>query len=114
MTLWQKEKLVAVIDWEDAERGDPLIDLAKSRSEIVWIFGIEAMNAFTNHYQSCIATDKTNLPYWDLCAALRFRRLNSNFANLASFFASFGRRDITEQAIQANYDHFVTQAFEKL
>jgi len=44
-TLWQNEKLVAVIDWEDAERGDPLIDFAKSRSEIVWIFGVDAIHS---------------------------------------------------------------------
>ncbi|MCI0397582.1 MAG: phosphotransferase [Chloroflexi bacterium] len=33
-TLWQDGKLVAVIDWEDARSGDPLIDLAISRLDI--------------------------------------------------------------------------------
>ena len=114
-TLWQNDKLVAVIDWEGAERGDPLIDLAKSRSEIVWIFGIDAMNAFTRHYQSLMVIDYTNLPYWDLCAALRFIRFsNSNLANLASFFIPFGRLDITEQTIKTHYDYFITQAFKML
>ena len=35
----------------------------------------DAMTAFTEHYQSAMAIDYTNLPYWDLCAALRLIRL---------------------------------------
>jgi aminoglycoside phosphotransferase (APT) family kinase protein len=113
--LWQDDKLAAVIDWEDAKSGDPLVDLAISRLDIVWIFGIEAMNAFTHHYQSRMAIDYTNLPYWDLCAALRLVRLaGSNLAEWAAFFPPFGRHDITEQTMREHYRFFITQAFEKL
>ena len=114
-TLWQDDQLAAVIDWEDAERGDPLIDLGKSRSEIVWIFGIDAMNSFTSTYQSAMQLDYTNLAYWDLCAALRFIRLaNGNLAALAAYFEPYGRSDITEQTIRTNVRHFITQALAKL
>ena len=114
-TLWQDDKLVAVIDWEDARLGDPLTDFANSRQEIVWIFGIEAMNSFTRYYRSMMDVDCTNLPYWDLCAALRLIRLaDSNLAGLAAFFAPFGRSDITEQTIRENHSFFVNQAFEQL
>jgi aminoglycoside phosphotransferase (APT) family kinase protein len=113
--LWQDETLVAVIDWEDARLGDPLVDLAISRLDIGWIFGIEAMNAFTRHYQALMAIDYTDLPYWDLCAALRFVRLaGSHLPEWAAFFHPFGRRDITEQTIREHYRRFVMQAFEKL
>ncbi len=113
--LWQDDKLAAVIDWEDAKLGDPLADLAISRLDIVWIFGLEAMNAFTHHYQSRMAIDYTHLSYWDLCAALRLVRLaGSNLAEWAAFFPPFGRPDITEQTMRENYRFFITQAFEKL
>jgi aminoglycoside phosphotransferase (APT) family kinase protein len=113
--LWQEGKLLAVIDWEDAEWGDPLCDLAKSRSEIAWIFGIGAMNSFTRYYQSLMSLDETHLPYWDLCAALRFIRLfGQNLAEAGTFFIPFGRDDVNEQTIRANFGVFVGQAFGAL
>ena len=117
-TLWQADRLTAVIDWEDAKLGDPLIDLAISRLDIGWIFGIDAMNTFTRHYQTYQATmpiDYADLPYWDLCAALRLIRMaGSNLAEWAAFFPPYGRADITEQTILADYNHFIAQAIEQL
>ncbi len=114
-SLWRDEKLVAVIDWEDAEIGDPLIDLAKSRSEIGWIFGVDAMNNFTTHYQSMMSIDYSNLPYWDLCAAMRLLGFTEgDLGKLTSYISLFGRDDISEQSIKANLTFFIEQAFEKL
>ena len=83
--LWRDEQLAAVIDWEDARLGDPLIDLAISRLDLLWIFGSEAMNSFTQDYLTGMAIDTRDLPYWDLCAALRLVRLAG--ANLAEWAA---------------------------
>lgn len=70
--MWTNDQIVAVIDWEDAGFGDPLSDFANARLEILMFFGIEAMKEFTRHYRSSmVALQYTNLPYWDLCAALR-------------------------------------------
>lgn len=113
--LWQDEKLTAVIDWEDAEVGDPLRDLAKSRSEIVWIFGFDAMQTFTHHYQSLLPLNEDNLPYWDLCAALRILRFaEGDLQKLTNYAAEFGRDDITAQTIHKHYRAFIDQAFTKL
>ena len=111
--LWRKDRLVAVIDWEDASVGDALTDFAISRLDIGLIFGIDAMDCFTHHYKSALSLDYTNLPYWDLCAALRIARLaGTDLAKWAAFFRPFGRHDITEQTITENYRCFVTRAFE--
>ena len=69
--LWRDGELVAVVDWEDAAMGDPLADLANSRLEILWAFGSNAMQRFTQRYKSHMQLDYTRLPYWDLYAALR-------------------------------------------
>ena len=69
--LWQGGQLAAIIDWEDAALGDPLADLANTRLEILWAFGIDAMHTFTQLYKSLTSIDFTNLPYYDLCVALR-------------------------------------------
>jgi aminoglycoside phosphotransferase (APT) family kinase protein len=114
-TLWLDDKLVAVIDWEDATLGDPLIDLAISRLDIGWIFGIDAMHTFTEHYQSLMDIDYQNLAYWDLCAALRLIRLaGSNLSDWVAFFPPFGRPDITEQTLRSDYAYFTTQALANL
>ena len=102
--LWKDGRLVAVIDWEDAQVGDPLADVANSRLEILWAFGIDAMQRFTQQYQSLTAVNFTDLPYWDLCAALR----------PASKFADWADDDLTEKTMREGHRWFITQALEKL
>lgn len=69
--LWREGALVAVLDWEDACLGDPLADLGNIRLELLWLFGLKAMETFTQRYCAEREVDLTNLPYWDLRAALR-------------------------------------------
>jgi aminoglycoside phosphotransferase (APT) family kinase protein len=102
--LWQDGRLVAIIDWEDAALGDPLADVANSRLEILWAFGSDAMDSFTHQYQSLATIDFTNLPCWDLFAALRS----------ASQFAGWAIDDIAEKTMRERHQWFTTQAFEKL
>ena len=114
-TLWQDDKLVAVIDWEDAHFGEPLSDLAQSRSEISWIFGSEAVNHFTAVYQQSIDIDYADLPYWDLCAALRFVRfIDGDLSWIPDFFGEHGRTDLTPSKITNRVQKYIYQAFEKL
>jgi aminoglycoside phosphotransferase (APT) family kinase protein len=102
--LWRDGQLVAVLDWEDAALGDPLADLANSRLEILWAFGIDAMQSFTQQYRSMTTVDFTHLPHWDLCAALR----------PVAQIAQWGLDDLTERTMRERHRWFVTQAFEKL
>lgn len=100
--LWRDGQLVAVIDWEDAAVGDPLADLANSRLEILWAFGKDAMRQFTEQYQALTMLDYTNLPYWELCAALRL----AQFANWAADASA-------EERMRAGYRWFTGQALEQ-
>lgn len=102
--LWKDGRIVAVIDWEDAALGDPLADVANTRLEILWAFGIDAMRRFTQQYQSMTNVDFTSLPVWDLFAALR----------PASKLSEWAADDVAEQRMRAGHKLFVTQAFEKL
>ena len=102
--LWKDGRIAAVIDWEDAALGDPLADVANTRLEILWAFGIDAMHSFTRHYQSLTSIDFTNLPVWDLFAALR----------PASKLSEWAAEEIAEQRMRARHKLFITQAFEKL
>lgn len=103
--LWRDGQLAAVIDWEDAAVGDPLADLGNSRLEILWAYGVEAMQAFTRGYQSLMpAFDYTDLPYWDLCAALR----------PAGQLAGWGLDAHSEHTMRERHRWFVEQAFEHI
>lgn len=109
--LWQEGKLVAIIDWEDAEVGNPLVDIAISRLDVLWLFGPDAMHALTRRYQTLTGFDLTDLPYWDLVAALRPA---SRLAEWAAGWPELGRSDITEATMAAAHQWFVAQAFTGL
>ncbi len=102
--LWKGGTLTGVVDWEDAGVGDPLADLANARLEILWAFGIDAMQEFTERYRSLAAIDVTNLPYWDLCAALR----------PCSKLSEWGLDAVTEQRMRQRHHLFVARALDEL
>lgn len=102
--LWKDRQLVAIIDWEDARLGDPLSDIANSRLEILWAFGSEAMQSFTEYYRSLTNIDLTNLPYWDLYAAWR----------PAAQFAEWAADEFAEKTMRERHSWFIVQALENL
>lgn len=102
--IWREGQLVAMIDWEDACLGDPLWDLAVSRLDILWAFGMDAMLDYTRHYLLLNPIDMTNLPYWDLCVALR----------PANQISSWAPDDAAKQRMRERHHLFVAQAYEHL
>ncbi len=69
--LWDGGAISGVLDWSEAAVGDPLADLANSRLEILWAYGEEAVEAFTAAYLGLTGVDASDLPWWDLIAALK-------------------------------------------
>ncbi|HVU09974.1 MAG TPA: phosphotransferase [Phototrophicaceae bacterium] len=109
--LWKNNRLAAVVDWEDATLGDPLTDFAISRLDTLLIFGVQAMQDFTQQYQSALPIDYTDLPYWDLFAALRAAPYLGDWIGV---YPALGRPDISEAALRASHQWFVEQAFAAL
>lgn len=67
--LWTGPVDVKVLDWEDADLGDRLHDLAITRLELVWEAGVPAMERFTARYLAqCEDVERLRmlLPRWDL------------------------------------------------
>jgi aminoglycoside phosphotransferase (APT) family kinase protein len=67
--MWREGELVAVLDWEDAAIGDPVADLAGSRNELLWKYGLDAREQFTERYLAMTSIDLTNLPFWEISGA---------------------------------------------
>ena len=109
--LWRDNRIVAVIDWEDAAVGDPLADVATTRLDLRFAFGSEAMRAFTDHYLALTAVDITNLPVWDLVAALRPA---GGISAWAADWANFGRPDLTASGMRATHAEFLDAALAAL
>jgi aminoglycoside phosphotransferase (APT) family kinase protein len=108
--IWKDGEVAAVIDWEDAEVGDPLVDLAVSRLEILWVSGVGAMNDFTRRYASITGVDLGDLAYWDLRTALRSA---PRLAEWSIVYPSLGRHDLTEETMREGLSLFVNQALEE-
>lgn len=101
--LWRGERLAAIIDWEDAMVGDPLADLGKSRLEMLWALGEEALDRYTAAYQARnVQLDYSALAFWDLWGALR----------LAHFEKWSAAQKIPR--MRAQYQRFIAAALAKL
>jgi len=110
--IWEDGKLCAVIDWEDAEIGDPLSDLSITRLEMLWAFGKKAMQDFTDTYRKVMPhLNYVNLPNWDLFSALRPA---GQLEEWAITWEQCGRLDVNLNTMQQAHQWFVKQALEKI
>jgi aminoglycoside phosphotransferase (APT) family kinase protein len=102
--LWSDGRLAGVIDWEDAAVGDPLVDLGNARMEFLFWFGAEGMETLTERYRALTGVDMTDLPFWDLCAALR----------PCGRMSEWGLDDDVEARIRERHAWFIEQAIARL
>ncbi|HEY6724939.1 MAG TPA: phosphotransferase [Polyangiaceae bacterium] len=111
--LWREGKLVAVLDWEEPAVGDPLADLAIARLDVLWAFGEAAMQRLTECYRAVSRIEWSQLPHWDLWAALRPM---SRLARWAPAYATphLSRPDVTELSMRQGHRRFVEQALANL
>ena len=105
--LWQDGELVGVVDWEDAQQGDPLADLAISRLDTLLFFGEAAMVRLTAVYRQHTTLAWDLLPIYDAAAALR---ATHGIENWAAGTAVLGRPDLTPHLFRQRYLQFAEHA----
>ncbi len=69
--LWDKGVISAVVDWEEAAQGDPGIDVAYCRMDMILCGMSEAADAFLAAYENEMSKPVENLGFWELAAAVR-------------------------------------------
>jgi aminoglycoside phosphotransferase (APT) family kinase protein len=69
--LWREDEISAVLDWEEAAYGDPAIDVAYARMNIVLMDAPEAADEFLRVYESEMRHRPKNLGFWELAASVR-------------------------------------------
>jgi aminoglycoside phosphotransferase (APT) family kinase protein len=70
-TLWEGERLVAVVDWEGGVIGDPAIDVATCFFDIAILGLDDAASVFVETYRQLSGRPLPNLEYWHLMAVGR-------------------------------------------
>lgn len=69
--LWNKEAISAIVDWEEASQGDPDIDVAYCRMDMILCGMSEAADKFLAVYEKETGKPVSNLGFWELAAAVR-------------------------------------------
>jgi len=69
--LWEGNEISAVLDWEEAACGDPLIDVAYARLNMYLMELPEAADEFLRVYQAETGRAVENLAFWEMAAAVR-------------------------------------------
>jgi aminoglycoside phosphotransferase (APT) family kinase protein len=111
--LWRGQELVAVIDWEESEWGDPLADVAVTRLDLLWAFGVDVMLKFTEAYFAETRFVSEDLHWWDLVAALRPMSRLDTWAS-AYVDPPISRPDITVDAMRVKHQWFASTALQRL
>jgi aminoglycoside phosphotransferase (APT) family kinase protein len=68
--IWQRNRVMGVVDWTGALLGDPRIDISQCRADLVVSRGIEAADAFLSVYRSSASVPLTDIWYFDLYRGL--------------------------------------------
>jgi aminoglycoside phosphotransferase (APT) family kinase protein len=69
--LWHEGEISAVLDWEEAAFGDPIIDVAYARLNMIVMGSPEAAEEFLHIYESETGRRAENLGFWEMAAAVR-------------------------------------------
>ena len=109
--LFRDGEISGVIDWEESELGDPLLEIAITRFDLLCICGQECMDTFTRTYLNQSQIDASNLPVYDLFASLRPA---GRLGEWARGWRELGRQDIVEQDLLDCHKIFRDQAFKSV
>jgi len=102
-TIWRRERLSGVVDWEMAQVGNPARDLATCRCDLSILFDVAVADAFTSRYERHLGHPVVDLGFWDLYVvsiALRY------IGEWVAGYQALGRADLdgpTAKARLAEY-----------
>jgi len=68
--LWSRERLTGVVDWVEASRGPPDVDVGHCRLNLTLLFSADVAERFREMYEA--EAGRTVDPWWDVCSLLSF------------------------------------------
>lgn len=110
-TLWEEDRLVAVVDWEQPAFGHPESDLAYCRLDVSLLGMPRAAEELVRAYEAAAGRRARQLAFWDLVAA---QRPMPDPVVWFGGYAALGRADLTAPRLRANLRTFVHDALERV
>jgi Ser/Thr protein kinase RdoA (MazF antagonist) len=110
-TLWEGDKLTAVLDWDCAGVGPAGIDLGSLRCDAAWCHGLESAEHILRGWEAEAGRPARNLPYWDTVAALASP---PDMGWFPTEMAGQGRSDLTREVMLDRRDAFLDAALSRL
>jgi aminoglycoside phosphotransferase (APT) family kinase protein len=111
-TLWDGEKLAAVLDWDSAGAGPAGVDLGSLRLDAAICFGPEAADLVLAGWEEEAGHPAENVAYWDAVAALSSP---PDMGWVAGTIADQGRPDLDDgPLLTARRDAFLRQSLSHL
>jgi aminoglycoside phosphotransferase (APT) family kinase protein len=110
-TLWLRNRLVAVIDWDSAALGYPGADVGYCRMDLAMLIGPEAADPFLQAYEKQAGWHVPQLFYWDLLGAAH--ALLDDPLRWLPGYHDLGRTDITPELMVARLHAFVRDALAR-
>lgn len=108
--VWRGSHLHAVLDWDQAERGDAAYDVAYCRADLALMFGRPVADEFLAAYEDAAKTSLPAIGIWDLLAASR--ALPTAKAWLPGYLA-LGRNDLSESVLADRLHAFLSDALRR-
>ncbi len=109
--LWKNGNISAVLDWEEAARGESGYDLAYARMEL-FLLGLDnAAKVLLESYEAETGKRVENLALWELAASVRSM---PDPAGWIPEWASFGNIDFADTIVRERLRQFIQQARHKL
>ncbi|MCI0437995.1 MAG: phosphotransferase [Chloroflexi bacterium] len=109
--LWVKDRISAVVDWEEAAYGDPAYDVAYCRFDMFTMGQQPAAGEFLRVYEAEMGRRVENLAFWELAAAVRAM---PDPGKGVRELRALGVKTCTATSLRHNLRRFVASALRRL
>jgi aminoglycoside phosphotransferase (APT) family kinase protein len=106
--LWNRRRLVGIVDWEEPRLGEPTQDVATCRGDLSILFGLEATDRFLDAYLGAGGSVR-QLKFWDLLIATWAVR---DIEDWATVYPVLGRPELTLAIARARIRAFAQAALQ--
>ncbi|MDQ3811321.1 MAG: phosphotransferase, partial [Chloroflexota bacterium] len=110
-TIWFRQRLTGVIDWELARLGDAARDVATCRCDLAVLFDLATADLFARLYEAATGAAVPNLPFWDVYSSTSALWYMSDWVRA---YQMLGRRDLTADQARGRVAVFAEAALERL
>ena len=110
--LWDKGRIVGLLDWDNVGRGSSAADVAKCRLDLALRFGTEAADDLLAHYELLVGTSSSDQSYWDLRIGIEGMPDPGRW--WLPTYQRLGVTDLTPAIVRQRYDVYLHRVLQTL